>query len=288
MKVFISWSGMRSRLIAEALRSWLPRVLQSVRPWMSNEDISAGSRWLSEVSNELSEARVGIICVTPENQANPWLLFEAGALSKTLDQTYVCPILLGLSPSQLSGPLSQFQANQLDHNGIDKILGTLNKALGENHLPSEDLTEIVAVWWPKLEARIQELPPAPEGAPAKRPLEDILDEIVANTREQIRRENLRLETLSQAEPRMAAMLDLMAGTVPGPQQAQDRSRMISDTSGNALEAGNAARLVRDRPNAAECQQRAIASARELLTSTSLMTENLLKGPQGDNSGGDKA
>src|ERR1700731_3125213 len=102
MKIFLSWSGARSKFLAEALRGWLPRVIQSVKPWMSDKDISAGSRWLSEVASELSESKLGIICVTPENQNNPWLLFEAGALSKTLEQTHVCPFLFELTPSQLT------------------------------------------------------------------------------------------------------------------------------------------------------------------------------------------
>ena len=108
MKVFLSWSGARSKFLAEALRLWIPRVIQSVKPWMSDEDISAGARWSKDLSLQLSEAKLGIICVTPENQNNPWLLFEAGALSKTLDHTNVCPFLHELSPGQLAGPLSQF------------------------------------------------------------------------------------------------------------------------------------------------------------------------------------
>lgn len=42
MKVFLSGSGEKSKAAAEAFRRWLPCVLQSVRPWMSDRDIGAG------------------------------------------------------------------------------------------------------------------------------------------------------------------------------------------------------------------------------------------------------
>jgi hypothetical protein len=58
---------------------------------MSAEDIDTGTRWDSEVTNQLAETRCGIICLTKENQQAPWLLFETGALSKTIEKTYVIP-----------------------------------------------------------------------------------------------------------------------------------------------------------------------------------------------------
>ena len=54
MKVFISWSGTRSKLIATALRKWLPYIMQSVEPWMSDTDINAGARWSREIEKELN------------------------------------------------------------------------------------------------------------------------------------------------------------------------------------------------------------------------------------------
>ena len=55
----------------------------------------------------LAAAKAGIICVTPSNLEAPWILFEAGALSKTLENTFVCPLLIGLEPADVSGPLAQ-------------------------------------------------------------------------------------------------------------------------------------------------------------------------------------
>ena len=94
MKVFLCWSGERSRQVAQALNDWLPTVIQAVEPWMSG-DIGKGVRWGPEVSAELEESRVGIICLASDNLGNPWILFEAGAVSKTKDAS-VCTFLLDL------------------------------------------------------------------------------------------------------------------------------------------------------------------------------------------------
>lgn len=84
MKVFVSWSGERSQMLAQALRDWLPLVLHYVQPWLSEKDIDAGKRWSSEIAKQLEESNIGIICITPENIDSSWILFEAGALAKSL------------------------------------------------------------------------------------------------------------------------------------------------------------------------------------------------------------
>lgn len=208
MKVFISWSGERSRQVAEALRVWLPRVMQAVRPWMSDADISAGSRWLAEVSSVLDETSIGIICVTQENLSSPWLHFEAGALSKALDQSRVCPMGLNLKPGQISGPLSQFQAVTLDESGMLRVLGTLNKLMGDRALPDAELNEILAVWWPRLAEKLEAIPEASTPAPA-RATEDQLEELLQIAREQLRRENLRLEASKLKDKKLDDMIKLV-------------------------------------------------------------------------------
>ena len=103
MRIFLSWSGSVSKQVASTLRDWLPKVIQAIDPWMSAEDIDKGSRWSSEVEEQLRTIKAGIICVTVENRAASWLNFEAGALSKTVDKEMVCPFLFGLRPSDLTG-----------------------------------------------------------------------------------------------------------------------------------------------------------------------------------------
>lgn len=228
MKVFLSWSGHRSRYLADALRSWLPRVIQSLQPWMSEEDIAAGSRWLPEISKELGEAKVGILCVTPENESNPWLIFEAGALSKTLDQPFVCPLLFDMSPSQLNGPLAQFQALSFDRPGIFRILTNLNNVPGHTPLPGKDLEEIFEVWWPRLEACLSGIPSTDSAITPKRTTEELLEEILSISREHLRRENLRLEDSRIRDEKLDKMIPIFEQMATSTEQMQRSGMAVGE------------------------------------------------------------
>ena len=63
MRVFLSWSGQQSRQVAAALRDWLPEVIQRINPWMSSEDISAGERWMNQLSSELEKTSYAVLCL---------------------------------------------------------------------------------------------------------------------------------------------------------------------------------------------------------------------------------
>ena len=110
IKVFISWSGIRSQTMGEALRKYLPRMNMLIKPWMSDKDISAGSMWFQETLKELKEAKFGIICLTSDNLVEPWIHFEAGALLDIVGKQRICPYLLDIKPSDIKDPLSNFQA----------------------------------------------------------------------------------------------------------------------------------------------------------------------------------
>jgi hypothetical protein len=209
MKIFISWSGERSKIVAQSLRVWLPKVIQAVKPWMSNEDIESGMKWSNEISGELEKSNFGIICITNENQSNPWITFEAGALSKTIESAYVCPFLFDLEPSQLSGPISQFQARKTNKEGTLKILKTINNALDNKSLQEDELDEIFEVWWPKLSDNFDKVPKYEGKKIDNRTTEDILSEIVINTREQLRREELRLDRSSEMSLKMDTFISLV-------------------------------------------------------------------------------
>lgn len=186
MKVFISWSGQRSKLVAAALRQWIPEVIQEVNPWMSSLDLEAGSRWGMEIAEGLKSTDLGIICLTPENLQMPWILFEAGALSKTVDSSRVCPYLFDLKLSQITGPLSQFQANLATQEGTLSIIRLLNSELGEKSLPDNRLENQFSRCWPELDKIYQAIPPLTEESLPPRSESEMLAEILELIRQQSR------------------------------------------------------------------------------------------------------
>ncbi|MDB5800786.1 MAG: hypothetical protein JWL63_1725 [Rhodocyclales bacterium] len=179
MKVFISWSGPLSRRFGEALREWLPGVVQLVTPYFTPSDIEKGARWSAEIAKELSEAQIGILCITRENLHSDWILFEAGALSKSLEKSHVCPILFGITNTDLSGPLKQFQTTEFEKVEFHKLIGLINSRLGDQKLPPKTLDNVFEKWWPDLEKRVQAiLADVREPEEPIRSDRDILEEIL--------------------------------------------------------------------------------------------------------------
>jgi hypothetical protein len=184
MKVFISWSGDRSRAVASLLSDWLQCVIQTCRPWISTRDIGRGALWFSEIGQQLSETTVGVVCLTEENKNKPWILFEAGALAKGLTSSRVCTLLVDLTPGDLDDPLAQFNHTTPTREGLWELVRTLNTTSGESALPDRILAEVFDTYWPKFqqqfEAALAAYPPA-AAAPPKTD-KDVLAEILAVTK----------------------------------------------------------------------------------------------------------
>jgi hypothetical protein len=211
MKVFLSWSGDRSKAIAEIMRKWLPSVLQVVRPYFSPDDVSKGSRWSSEIAKELEASRIALLFITPENPEAPWLVFEAGALSKNLDRSKVCPLLFGeIEPTDIKGPLVQFQAAKFGKEEMRRVLKMINTELGDAGLSPEVLESVFEMWWPKLEEKVtlQLRETAEAGANARRSDRDMLEEILS-----LSRRTLRVGREDSLDVNHPAFRDLLKGII---------------------------------------------------------------------------
>jgi hypothetical protein len=151
---------------------------------MSDTDIEKGSRGLEEVGRALEGMKVGIICLTPENLTEPWILYEAGALSKTLDaKTRVCTYLLaGLRKRDVKPPLALFQATESERDETRKLMQAVNKALEGSPVPENNLNDLFDAMWSQLEKQLVALPTEKGTAAPKRPLEDMVAEVLQLSR----------------------------------------------------------------------------------------------------------
>jgi hypothetical protein len=185
MKIFISHSLPRSRELAERMEWFLRMVLPATEPWMST-GIDKGADWGHEIGQSLQEAAAGVVCLTPENLDERWILFESGALAKQFG-TKVCTLLLDVKKEEVKPPLSKFQHTSAEREEVRKLIDSINKVAGgkEKGRRDADVNDAFDSFWPKLDATIEKLraqgPPAGKAAP-KRTAEDMMAEILTAIR----------------------------------------------------------------------------------------------------------
>ena len=155
MKIFVSWSGELSKKIAQALKTWIPCIIQSVDVFFSSEDIEKGENWDSKISSELSQCNYGIVCLTSENTLAPWIHFEAGALAKTLESR-VSALMVNIKTSDIQGPLKRYQATKLETDDMWQLIAEINKATN-SPLDESILKSTFDAIWEKMSSEIEEI-----------------------------------------------------------------------------------------------------------------------------------
>ncbi|MBI3757795.1 MAG: toll/interleukin-1 receptor domain-containing protein [Deltaproteobacteria bacterium] len=205
LQVFLGWSGDRSKAVADALHAWIPRVLQSVKPWFSEQDINAGTEWDNVLSEGINQSSIGILCITPECQVSPWLLFEAGVLAKKVDnEQLVIPYLIDMKKGDLKPPLSRFQMVEADEAGTFKMIESINKVLGKDQISDEILKETFSLFWKKLDNQLAQLSTPVVQSPRREPGEKI-DELLELVRSATRYQSPSRQTLSDQDVRSIAL-----------------------------------------------------------------------------------
>lgn len=153
MKLFISWSGEQSREVATALSKWFPVVLRGIRPFIS-DDIEKGSRWQAKLDSELDTTDYGILCLTQQNIAAPWLLYEAGALAKSVASSRVATILIDLKAADVEAPLANFQNTLLERADMFKLVKDINARFDDARYLDADLTRQFDAHWGTIETLV--------------------------------------------------------------------------------------------------------------------------------------
>lgn len=159
MRVFIGWSGDRSRLVAGGFKSLLEYTFEGIDVFVSDY-IEPGEAWGPRLQNELEQSQFGVLCLTAENFDAPWLLFEAGAMAKKFEssRTRVVPYLIDILPEAAArSPLAQFQQVKADRDGTLFLVKSIN-ALREVPQGSERLLKVFNGGWLEFEQTMKALP----------------------------------------------------------------------------------------------------------------------------------
>ncbi len=200
---------------------------------MSQHDLQAGSRWAAELAGELDGTQVGIIVITKDNLDEPWVNYEAGALSKTVngDSARVIPLLMGIQKSEVGYPLAQFHMVDGDKDGVFELLKALNAGMPS---PQEEawLTDVFDTWWPKLEPELAQTPTEAAKAqqvvaqPQRGP-QDMLTEVLDLLRE-MRREQT---SASRHRREFERLLAVQEEVRPTPAEALTHLRSVLTDAG---------------------------------------------------------
>ena len=264
-EIFISWSKERSLQLAKALRWLMTKVLSDLanadpdsgagsRVVTLSEDLPKGGGWFSNLAGLLENARAGLICLTPENVASPWLLFEAGALIRRDVEVALFPLLLDLPPAAMEGPLALVQATVIERDPVaikretfdllGRVCDHVNRSRQSNLLavrppPSDDVTGVPAPDpWDDFATAVLKIPPASvvsifgrfpqlfERKTFQEPFEDCADQRWLDRYAGARSARDEME---RQRPRIAAALP------PGAQLAYDRLSAAVDSYAMAIE-----------------------------------------------------
>jgi hypothetical protein len=175
MRIFLSWSGDRSKTAALALKSLLESTFPDAVDVFISDHIEAGETWTRRLQSELEQSQFGILCLTQDNFQAPWLLFEAGAIAKRFgsidslagEPVRVVPYLIDNLPSTADrSPLAQFQRVQADREGTLRLVKSIN-TLREKPQAEHRLEKFFGGWWRDLEQTLKGLD-APVANPISR------------------------------------------------------------------------------------------------------------------------
>src|SRR5689334_19795578 len=78
-KLFIGWSGAKSKAIAECVHRMIDTVFDDAQPFISSQTIEEGP-WNRALQGALDSAQLGAVFLSSENLHNTSIHFEVGVL----------------------------------------------------------------------------------------------------------------------------------------------------------------------------------------------------------------
>lgn len=170
-KIFLCWSGARSRRLADTLAEWLPAALGNKVETSMSTHIEKGAEWFEELLTALDNAACGIMCLTPEAMESRWIHFESGLLARAVTERggtpsdggptrRLFPLLYGVESGSLVGPLGSYQSTVItDVDDVIRLLAAIYAFVPEADRDGADAVR--PSWrkrWTALQLRLADMP----------------------------------------------------------------------------------------------------------------------------------
>ncbi|WEV73455.1 toll/interleukin-1 receptor domain-containing protein [Bifidobacterium sp. ESL0798] len=146
--VFFSHSSKDSELV-KIIEDRLNKVyVNSIDFFVSSDgaSIAYGTNWVNRIHEQLENAKLLFIILTPNSYQAPWLYYESGFASGQ-NKTETVPIGIGIKVEDIKGPLQFQQAfNVNSEQSLNNIITIINKKFdltGDEHaFTTQDFTQI--------------------------------------------------------------------------------------------------------------------------------------------------
>src|SRR5262249_3833864 len=117
MRIFVSHSH-DDRALAESWKILLGHLHPGIDVWYSSDPDPWGGvgpgRWRERIGRELAKADMIFAVLTPESAQKPWIFWECAWAMGRSERKHVIPILYGMHPEGLPGPLQDRQSYRGD------------------------------------------------------------------------------------------------------------------------------------------------------------------------------
>jgi hypothetical protein len=155
MSIYISWSGIKSRMFAESVAHLFSKVIPEIEIINSESDLAMGAKWgTKQIESTIQAAAAFLVLVTLDNQNKPWLNYEFGFIAS--QKRLVIPYLLDIKPNELHMPIAQYQAVVADKEGTKALIRQLATHDSNRQEPT-NTDNGVELYWPMFEAQLREI-----------------------------------------------------------------------------------------------------------------------------------
>ncbi len=140
VNVFISHRH-EDKPLADAISKLLRSVMRDEVEVTYSSDLSqgggipAGEEWFPWILDKIRDSDVTVLLLTPQSTHQPWILWEAGAVSgvalATHGETAIVPVRFGVGTGELPAPLKARQSVVGDErDGMQRLLDTVHERAG--------------------------------------------------------------------------------------------------------------------------------------------------------------